>query len=72
MKYLKKIVLTCIILCAAYLPAYFLCAKLGIELPDSLTESWYRIFGTELAAAALIKIAEVISEKLTRKKEETQ
>lgn len=72
MKYMKKVVLSCIILCAAYLPLYLLCSLHGVLLPDILTDKWFTVFGTELAAVALIKITEVITEKLTKKKGENE
>lgn len=73
MKYMKKIVLLSITLCVVYLPIYCICAKLGIELSDTLTEKWFTVFGVELGATALIKVFETIKDMRDRrlsKKEE--
>ncbi len=72
MRFMKKVVLLGLFMCAIYLPVYILCAHHGILLPATLTKVWFALWGTQLCATTVLKGLEskVESKKQIQESEE--
>ena len=75
MNFLKVLVLASFMVCLLFTAITIVLCCIGIVLPDTLIQSFFTVFGGELGAAALIKIAKyitndtTIADRLRRKKE---
>ncbi len=65
MRFMKKVVLLGLFMCAIYLPVYIYSAHHGIELPATLTKMWFGLWGTQLCATTILKGLESKTNKKT-------
>lgn len=60
MKFLKRTVLLSLLACLLFTAVVILLSIFGVELPDTLIQYFFVVFGTELAATSFIKIADTV------------
>lgn len=60
MKFLKRTVLLSLLACLLFTTVVISLSIFDVELPDTLIQYFFVVFGTELAATSFIKIADTV------------